>query len=593
MSDQNQSTAGNAPRPPAKRRNTRAKTADQLGRESNGRASNGQESTTSLALAGQLQQAIASLRRLEQHQVDMAGHVLDLHDELAELRGAQDDPAYTALRRDIRALLRDLTPLGATVAIATRGDDRLLNLLGQVGTHFPAEPGGRYLGYYPETDLGAIAQVELARANGAAFLLFPTTALWWLQNYEDLDRHLRRHYREISVGRQCGALFDLAFQPDHGWPALERTLRERPNDSGAEPSILDWATNLNLAGRLHDHPVISWAENGSLLPHLDQSVEFVAVATDDPLVGVEASRVATKGVIRIIEPPRGASMSERDNFRLEVDWTHAHEEDYSHISIIVGPGSSREVDMMEAAVRSSLPSPFAGRVVTALDTPTERSASHQGLHRNGTRPYQIDAVSAMNAAARSGDHSILIFLHQAVVLPGWLAPLLDVLAVHPECAAACGMLLTPGGELASAGATLLSEGTLARVGAGDKEIDAPWYQFSRRVETAPLGVVAVRREVFDAVGGLAGGSSPDVSSAMMSHQARLAGWSTRYDPRTVAIDLSPEPFVTLSTAEMKALGLSDSREPFRQPLPMSKPNAPASWHEFILNASDQTTRRPT
>jgi hypothetical protein len=50
--------------------------------------------------------------------------------------------------------------------------------------------------------------LEAQRERGADFLLFPRTALWWLDHYGGLRQHLERHYRVLSSDENC-RIFDL------------------------------------------------------------------------------------------------------------------------------------------------------------------------------------------------------------------------------------------------------------------------------------------------------------------------------------------------------------------------------------------------
>jgi hypothetical protein len=74
--------------------------------------------------------------------------------------------------------------------------------------HFPEARPGVYAGYHPADSDAAIAELEAIRARGAAFLLFPGTALWWLDHYDGLRKHLEDGYRCVRRDERC-AIFDL------------------------------------------------------------------------------------------------------------------------------------------------------------------------------------------------------------------------------------------------------------------------------------------------------------------------------------------------------------------------------------------------
>jgi hypothetical protein len=106
--------------------------------------------------------------------------------------GRRDTPAYAALRERVYAAAATLPP-DATIAVVSRGDDQLLRLP-RAARHFPAGADGGYAGSHPADSAEAIAQLERARAEGVQFLLFPTTAMWWLDYYDGLRRHLEAGY---------------------------------------------------------------------------------------------------------------------------------------------------------------------------------------------------------------------------------------------------------------------------------------------------------------------------------------------------------------------------------------------------------------
>src|SRR6185503_14595463 len=109
----------------------------------------------------------------------------------------RQDAEYAELCQRIRDAVSEHLPAGATVAVASRGDDDLLRLGEQRGWHFPRTPEGRWAGVYPSDSSEAIAQTEELRDAGADFLLFPATGLWWLDHYTGLRRHLEANYRLV------------------------------------------------------------------------------------------------------------------------------------------------------------------------------------------------------------------------------------------------------------------------------------------------------------------------------------------------------------------------------------------------------------
>jgi hypothetical protein len=116
---------------------------------------------------------------------------------------------YADLVGRVRGLVEATVPAGATVLVVSKGDDKLVDLAGRRGWHFPRAADGRYLGYYPRTDHDAIAHLEELRASGAEYLVFPGVALWWLDHYAHLATHLRERYGTVAYDHDTAIVFEL------------------------------------------------------------------------------------------------------------------------------------------------------------------------------------------------------------------------------------------------------------------------------------------------------------------------------------------------------------------------------------------------
>jgi hypothetical protein len=114
---------------------------------------------------------------------------------------------YAELVARIHDLARQHIPTRARVLVVSRGDDALL-VPSHESSHYPQGPDGRYAGFHPADSEAAIAQLEELRAAGAEFLLFPTTAYWWLDYYGELARHLLTSARVVHHDGHC-LIFDL------------------------------------------------------------------------------------------------------------------------------------------------------------------------------------------------------------------------------------------------------------------------------------------------------------------------------------------------------------------------------------------------
>jgi GT2 family glycosyltransferase len=116
---------------------------------------------------------------------------------------------YRELVERVRRRVAEVIPSNATVLVASRGDEELLRLDGRRAWHFPRSDDGGYAGHHPADSREAISLLEEQRTAGAEYLVFPTTAAWWLDHYEGLRRRLDDHYkRRLSDPETC-FVFDL------------------------------------------------------------------------------------------------------------------------------------------------------------------------------------------------------------------------------------------------------------------------------------------------------------------------------------------------------------------------------------------------
>jgi len=140
--------------------------------------------------------------------------------EVQSLVRARPAPASTPSRAEYDAVLAELpgtvvglVPAGARVLVVSRGDDRLLALDGREGGHFPQAADGTYAGHHPHDSEAAVAEVERMRAAGWRYLVFPITALWWLDHYADLRRHLETTGRLLLRRDGLGLVYGLSPLP--------------------------------------------------------------------------------------------------------------------------------------------------------------------------------------------------------------------------------------------------------------------------------------------------------------------------------------------------------------------------------------------
>jgi glycosyltransferase involved in cell wall biosynthesis len=128
-------------------------------------------------------------------------------------------------------------PPGATVAVVSRGDNRLLDLPGRTAWHFPRAGQGGYAGYHPRDSNEALEELETVRTSGAEYLAVPRWSFWWLGFYQDWTRHLASRYRIVAVDESTAVLFALREREAQGvTPDVDRAA-ERLIALGLEPAI--------------------------------------------------------------------------------------------------------------------------------------------------------------------------------------------------------------------------------------------------------------------------------------------------------------------------------------------------------------------
>lgn len=126
--------------------------------------------------------------------------------------GRRNSGAYNDLVTAVKQLVDESIPSGSTVAVVTRGDDRLLNFASCTGWHFPRGDQGVYAGFYPATSSDAIAHLEQLREQGMDYLVIPRPYFWWSDYYTEFASHLDYHYESVGDGvesERCAVIYKV------------------------------------------------------------------------------------------------------------------------------------------------------------------------------------------------------------------------------------------------------------------------------------------------------------------------------------------------------------------------------------------------
>ena len=449
-------------------------------------------------------------------------------------------PESVGLASEVRERATELIPTGATVLVAGKGDEALLRLGGPTCWHFPMAEDGRYAGFHPAGDTAAIAQLEALRARGADHLLLPKTTLWWLDHYEGLRRHLESRYVTLLTDEHC-AIFRLTSeergQASGPLTTLKRTIACLRIRTGRDPSILDWGRDLGIGDHLPEEKLFVPPGDEQTLPYLDGTVDIVVLPADAGAVRLaEARRVAATAVIRI-DP----SSSEG----AELEWLAGGDSGWgADASVTMIPDAdARPWDAALGAFAEALQDGFAGEFAASGDPATLRDiydpAAAAGISLGQVEaPPGASVARRAQLAAEGSDRRLQVFLTApAVPLPGWLPSMLTLLGSERDAGVVGARIVSRLGFLEEAGG-ILADGKRERRGEGDANPDRPEYCFVRRVDFCSPPLVAVKRKLFDRLGGVErGGVSPDDALVDFSLRAGQTGAPVYYQPEARVVAL--------------------------------------------------------
>jgi GT2 family glycosyltransferase len=462
---------------------------------------------------------------------------------------ANRDMERLPLIQRIRAVVRTILPPDGIVIVVSEGNDGLLNLDDRQAWRFPQTEDGAYAGYYPASHTAAIAQLEVLRAKGGDFLLFPSTALGWLDNCVKFKQHLERYYRVVTQRNAPCLIFALresAISDQATWQSkFAEVIAEFYRRFGRDPAILDWNTELELAARFPQHTIFSATTPASpVLPYIDKSIDIVAISSTDSLAIMEAQRVANGAVVALNCHDCGAEL----DITLEVEWQLEQE-------VIVLPTTSiiipvyNGIEYTEAclvALQETLPHHFKGEIIVVDDASTDETPTRLKYWASQDKRLKIlrnrknaGFIASCNRGAKTAKGEILIFLNNDT-LPqhGWLPPLLNIFQTCPDAGAVGGKLIYPDGRLQEAGGIIFSDGFGANFGKWDHNPDAPLYNYVREVDYCSGALLATWRSLFMELGGFDTRYRPAYyEDTDYCFSVRQKGYRVYYQPESTIIHL--------------------------------------------------------
>jgi len=383
---------------------------------------------------------------------------------------------------------------------------------------FSGSPAVLHLGQHDELAPDALALLTRA-IEGASASLRADAAY---ADEDDID----------ATGQLSGPVLKPDWSPDllMSTPYLGRPTVFRRGVVGEAGGIRpsaggDWEHDLMLrvaerAGRVthvaevlchrHDRPPPSWEPSGGgvVAAALARRAEEGEVAAG-PLPGTWAvhRRASTRPSVSVLVPFRdGAAF-----LRTCVDSVTATADDVDLELVLVDNGS---VD------------PETHTLVDRLAERPDVVVVHD--------PRVFNWAALNNEAALAAGGEVLVFLNNDIEAgrPGWLG-VLAAQALRPEVAVAGGRLLYPGGRVQHAGVVVGMGGAAGHVGAGLRA-DQPGYLgmavLTRNCSAVTGACMAVRREVFEAVGRFDETLGVDLNDIDFCLRAIQRGYRVVYEP---------------------------------------------------------------
>jgi GT2 family glycosyltransferase len=397
-----------------------------------------------------------------------------------------------------QALAADV-PQSAMTAVAAGGDERFLSVPDCRTCHFPRSSDGEYGGGKASGATALIANLEALRAAGADFLFVPAGRRSLLVRNPRFRAHLGEYSRTLD-SEELGLCFRLD-SPDSS-KAWRRQLAELAElierESGREASILDWDTGLPLQEELPACSVFTFTE--PLLPHLDESVDIVALVASSDERLAEAQRVAQHAVLDV--PADGAPP--------RVIRSASSVEQTPSVSIIIP--CHDQLAHTQACIRAlgeTLSTSFRGEIIVVDDASDPGTVagleelaateSRLTLLRNEVNAGFLASVN--RAVGEAAGEFVVLLNNDTIPLPGWLPPLLAPFRDRDDVGAVGGRLIYPDGRLQEAGGLVFRDGSAAKFGSGDPEPDFPLFTVPREVDYCSGCLLAFRRDFFLESGG--------------------------------------------------------------------------------------------
>jgi hypothetical protein len=474
--------------------------------------------------AAKLRELAAKLVRQQATPQDVEAALTELRATLASSPTLASDlkkVQYELLLKRLRSFSAKHIPRDAIVLVVGKGDPKLLKAAGRTAWHFPRNPDGEYTGYHPASSLAAIAQIEVARVQGASHLLLPEPSLWWLEHYAGLSNYLEHQGWLVAHDAEIGTIFALGKPPTAKNTSIARQINQLFAEFqiryGCEPNLLDWNTGRQLAKLFPRYTVFTPPQARPSLPYLDRTIDLVAVKGGGQVMLAEAQRVARFAV------------AEMNGHSLVTHWQPGSEvPNLPSASLIVGAHGMTPKRLTMLA--ESLPKGFSGEVLLWSGSKSDSNA----LAASACARF----AKLKHGGAEQATGDVLIFLESEVLpIAGWFRALLQTFCDHPDAGVAGARLLFADGRLKESGGDLDGQGNPISFGEGEFKAEAPRFNHVRAVDFCSGALLAVRREVFNTFHGFPVKRENHRTDVALCGQARAKGFKVFYQPDCNAVCL--------------------------------------------------------
>lgn len=103
----------------------------------------------------------------------------------------------------VKYIIRYFVPSSASVLVVSKGDPRLIETKWHRVAHFMHGRDGLYAGYHPGDSNEAIRHLEECREKGFQYIVFPSSATWWLSYYREFCQYLEESHKLVVENDIC------------------------------------------------------------------------------------------------------------------------------------------------------------------------------------------------------------------------------------------------------------------------------------------------------------------------------------------------------------------------------------------------------